>query len=80
MPHGPGGVAPDRFDLLSDLVNWVERAEPPGPVIAAVREDNENAPAALRGAGRKLCIWPSVARFAGTDPASANSFTCVSPD
>ncbi len=76
MPHGPGGVAPDRFDMLSALVDWVEQDRAPGPVFATVREGNEAAPESLRGATRKLCPWPAVARYSGDDPSSADSFSC----
>lgn len=80
MPHGPGGVAPDRFDILTALVDWVEQGVSPGPLVATVREENEAAPEELRGAARKLCPWPEIARFAGDDQASADSFACSSPD
>ncbi len=80
MPHGPGGVAPDEFDILTALVEWVEQDEAPGPIVATVPEDREAAPAELRGATRKLCAWPSVTRYTGTEPRSADSFTCVTPN
>jgi hypothetical protein len=77
MPHGPGGVAPDEFDALSALVGWVETDAVPGALIAKVRDDNENAPAALRGAERPLCPWPAVTTYTGGDTASAQSFECA---
>jgi len=77
MPHGPGGVAPDQFDPLSVLVDWVENNETPGTINASIRADNQEAPEALRGVTRKLCRWPAVARYTGPDPASAESFACV---
>lgn len=77
MPHGPGGVAPDQFDPLSVLVDWVEDNEAPGTITASVRVDNQEAPEALRGVTRKLCQWPAVARYTGPDPESAESFACV---
>ncbi len=76
MPHGPGGVAPDRFDILSELVGWVEQDRAPGAVVATVRGGNEAAPETLRGATRKLCPWPAVARYSGEDPSTAESFSC----
>ncbi|WP_428103163.1 tannase/feruloyl esterase family alpha/beta hydrolase [Candidatus Rariloculus sp.] len=76
MPHGPGGVAPDRFDILTPLIDWVERGNAPGPLVATVREDNEAASARLRGATRKLCPWPSIARYTGNEPTSSDSFGC----
>lgn len=77
MPHGPGGVAPDQFDPLTVLVDWVENGEAPGTITASVRADNQEAPEALRGVTRKLCQWPAVARYTGPDPESAESFACV---
>lgn len=77
MPHGPDGVAPDLFDPLTALVDWVERGSVPSALTATVRLDNEAAPAQLRGATRKLCPWPSVAEYTGEDPASADAFRCV---
>jgi len=76
MPHGPGGVAPDRFDMLSVLVDWVENGEAPSAVLAGVRADNEDAPPELRGAERKLCPWPALATYVGGDRRSADSFAC----
>jgi len=79
MPHGPGGAAPDQFDMLTALVDWVERDRAPGPVVATVRPDSEAAPATLRGATRKLCPWPSISSYTATDPRSADAFSCVEP-
>jgi Tannase and feruloyl esterase len=76
MPHGPGGVAPDLFDPLTPLIEWVEQGRAPGSIAASVREDNEFAPAALRGAARRLCPWPSISRYSGGDRASADAFEC----
>ena len=73
MPHGPGGVAPDEFDALSALIDWVEDDAAPGALIATVRDDNDNAPAALRGAERPLCPWPAVATYTYGNFSSARS-------
>jgi len=77
MPHGPGGVAPDQFDPLTALVNWVENEQAPGTITASVRAENQEAPEALHGVTRKLCQWPAVSRYIGPDPDSADSFACV---
>jgi feruloyl esterase len=79
MPHGPGGVAPDEFDPLSALVEWVEQDSTPGALTAKVRDDNENAPATLRGTERPLCPWPGVATYVRGDATSTQSFECVTP-
>lgn len=75
MPHGVGGPATDRFDVFTTLVDWVENGEQPGAVIAKVSEENE-ALADIAGATRKLCPYPSVSRYTGDDPMSAESFAC----
>jgi feruloyl esterase len=80
MPHGPGGVAPDQFDALSALVAWVEDDMTPGAITAKIRDDNDNAPEALRGAQRLLCPWPEVAIYSRGNAYSAQSFDCVNPE
>ena len=79
MPHGPGGVAPDQFDALGALVDWVENNSPPGAITARIRSDNENAPQGLRGAQRPLCPWPQVATYTRGNSLSAQSFDCANP-
>ncbi|MAM60374.1 tannase/feruloyl esterase family alpha/beta hydrolase [Maritimibacter sp. UBA3975] len=70
MQHGQGGPAPDAFDLLTVLTDWVENGKAPGPVTATVREDNAEAPEAVRGETRPLCLYPQVAR------ADGDGFAC----
>ncbi|MZR14849.1 tannase/feruloyl esterase family alpha/beta hydrolase [Maritimibacter sp. DP07] len=70
MQHGQGGPAADAFDMLSVLTSWVEDGEAPGPVIATVRPGNEEAPEAVRGETRPLCLYPEVAK------ADGDGFTC----
>ena len=76
MNHGPKGPTAEEYDLLTPLVNWVEKGRAPGPLVAKVGAGNEEAPKALRGAERLLCPWPAVARYKGGDPAAAASFAC----
>jgi feruloyl esterase len=75
MPHGAQSPATDRFDIFSALVDWVENGSAPEAVIAEVSGENE-ALADMAGASRKLCPYPSVARYTGDDPMSEASFTC----
>lgn len=75
MPHGAGGIAPDQFDMLTALVDWVEGDEAPGPMVATLRADREGMPADLAGETRLLCPWPSVARYSGYG-TGAESFGC----
>jgi hypothetical protein len=77
MPHGPGGIAPDQFDMLSALIAWVEEGESPGPLVAMVRPDRQGIPEGLGGDTRLLCPWPSVAVFDGQGSGDrAESFVC----
>lgn len=75
MPHGEGGNAADRFDMLGALIDWVENGTAPERVEARFREDNSEA-STNAGATRPLCPWPGVVRYTGADPMRAASFTC----
>ncbi|MCX2721212.1 tannase/feruloyl esterase family alpha/beta hydrolase [Roseibium salinum] len=78
MAHCDGGPATDRFDLFQELVDWVEKGEAPGAVVASVRADNKELPEGWsKQRTRPLCDWPQVARYDGSgDIESADSFTC----
>ena len=70
MGHCQGGSATlDRFDMLSAVVDWVERGTAPDRVIATGR--------AFPGRSRPLCPYPQHAEYMGHgDPNDANSFVC----
>jgi Tannase and feruloyl esterase len=70
MGHCGGGQgAFDRFDMLSAVVDWVEKSVAPTAVVAT-------SPA-QPGRSRPLCTYPQVARYKGTgDPQDARSFEC----
>lgn len=70
MPHGHAPGAPDDFDLLSALVNWVEHGVSPAAVEARTRPDEGDAVARL------LCAYPSTSVYVAGDPAKATSFSC----
>lgn len=78
MNHCSGGVATDRFDMLTALVDWVEDGRAPNQITAAVRPANAD----LAGTGwssartRPLCTFPKVARYRGGNAESAASFAC----
>ena len=59
MGHCGGGAGPDRWDPLAPLVDWVEKGEAPGSVIArhetAGKVDNE----------RRVCAYPQRALYTG---------------
>lgn len=70
MAHCQGGpVTLDHFDLLSAVVDWVEKGEAPESVVATG--------ASLPGQSRPLCAWPAHAQYAGSgDPSRASSYVC----
>ena len=84
MNHCGGGPSTDQFDMLTPLVNWVEKGTAPDSVIA-----NARGPGNLGGANpdvpagwsptrsRPLCAYPKVARYNGSGSIElASSFTC----
>jgi Tannase and feruloyl esterase len=83
MNHCSGGPTTDQFDMLTPLVNWVERGVAPDQVIAQARGPGANVVNAELPAGwsaqrtRPLCPYPQVARYKGTGSLeSAASFAC----
>jgi hypothetical protein len=70
MGHCNGGPAAlDQFDLLTPLVDWVEKSAPPGGVPATGR--------AFPGRSRPLCSYPQHAHYKGTgDSEDAGNFEC----
>ncbi|MEJ2502357.1 MAG: DUF6351 family protein [Gemmatimonadota bacterium] len=69
MGHCGGGANTfDRFDLLSAVVDWVERGEAPEAVPSF-----RSQPTA---AERPRCPWPTYPHYTGGDEAAASSFEC----
>jgi S-formylglutathione hydrolase FrmB len=70
MGHCAGGEATlDRFDMLSAIVDWVEKGRPPERVTATG--------AAFPGRSRPLCPYPQHAQYNGKgDSESAANFSC----
>jgi feruloyl esterase len=70
MGHCGGGERTlDRFDLLSAVVDWVERDQAPESVIAT----GASAP----GESRPLCPFPAHAHYTGQgDPRDAANYRC----
>jgi Tannase and feruloyl esterase len=70
MGHCGGGATTDKFDLLTPIADWVEKAIPPGPVTAS---GSNFTPAAYQvnfvqgpaSRSRPLCPYPQQARFTG---------------
>jgi hypothetical protein len=70
MGHCQGGSATlDRFDMLSAVVDWVEKGVAPDRVIATG--------AAFPGRSRPLCAYPQHAEYSGHgDTNDAGNFVC----
>ncbi|AMO24039.1 tannase/feruloyl esterase family alpha/beta hydrolase [Ramlibacter solisilvae] len=87
MNHCSAGPATDQFDMLTPLVNWVERGQAPGSVVASARGAgnaggvNADVPAPwAANRTRPLCPYPQVARYKGSGSLEeAASFSCVAP-
>jgi feruloyl esterase len=73
MGHCRGGsLTTDSFDLLTALVDWVERGVAPDAVVAT-----RAAPPRL---ARPLCAYPRYAHYSGRgDRNDASSFECRAP-
>ena len=66
---GGGPVALDTFDMLTALVDWVEKGTAPASVTATGR--------ALPGRSRPLCAYPQHAHYKGSgDTQDAKNFEC----
>ena len=70
MGHcGGGDAALDSFDLLTAMVDWVEKGTAPASVTASGR--------AFPGRSRPLCAYPQHAHYKGQgDPQDAKNFEC----
>jgi len=70
MGHCAGGTAAlDRFDMLSAIVDWVEKAQAPDAVIATGT--------AFPGRSRPLCPYPQHAHYKGRgNSEDAANFEC----
>jgi feruloyl esterase len=67
---GPGAL--DQFDMLSAIVDWVEKQSPP----QSIRATGRRSP----GRSRPLCPYPAHAHYKGTgDSEDAASFECRLP-
>lgn len=84
MGHCSGGPAADQFDMLTPLMNWVEKGQAPDSVVASVRGTgnaggaNADVPATWSATRtRLLCPYPLVARYGSGSIESAASFSCV---
>lgn len=69
MTHCAGGPSLDQFDMLSPLVNWVEKGAAPASVTATGKT--------FPGRSRPLCAYPTHAQYKGTgDTEDGKNFRC----
>lgn len=74
MNHCSGGPATDSFDMLPQLVNWVEKGVAPESVTAKASNPGFFNVAART---RPLCPYPKQSRYSGTgDVNDASNFSC----
>ncbi len=73
MGHCQGGSATlDNFDMLSAIVDWVEKDKAPASVTATGKS--------LQGTSRPLCPYPQHAQYKGSgDIKLAENFSCQGP-
>lgn len=73
--HCGGGPGPDSVDWLTAIEDWVERATPPGRLLAA-KLGETGAPVLTR----PVCPYPEVAVYEGTGTTDDEaSFRCATP-
>jgi feruloyl esterase len=72
--HCGGGRATDQFDVLTPMVNWVEKGQAPDSVLAGAAATNAFFP----NRTRPLCPYPKFAKYKGTGSIeSADNFVCA---
>jgi hypothetical protein len=91
MDHCTGGATTDQFDMLTPLVNWVEKGTPPAGIPATgvnfnattyqvvgnyITDTFVNAPTAR---SRLLCPFPQQARFTGSTTLMQGVSVAVNP-
>jgi len=73
MGHCAGGTAPNQFDALSALDQWVDTGTAPDTILASHRASG------VVDRTRPLCPYPQVAKWKGTGSTDdAANFACVS--
>ncbi|WOT05897.1 tannase/feruloyl esterase family alpha/beta hydrolase [Shewanella youngdeokensis] len=82
MNHCGSGPATEVFDMLDDLVEWVEEGAQPQQVIASVKADSADLPDDWsKTRTRPLCPYPTVATYSGSGSIEdAANFSCVLPE
>jgi pimeloyl-ACP methyl ester carboxylesterase len=76
MGHCGGGAATDQFDVLTPLVDWVEKGVAPDAIIAS----GTNFTTSPTTRSRPLCPYPQEARYVGRPGiglSAATNYRCV---
>jgi feruloyl esterase len=74
MAHCSGGPATDSFDMLPQLVEWVEKGIAPDSVVASATNPGYFG---VSSRTRPLCAYPKQTRYKGSgDINDAANFTC----
>ena len=73
-----GGPAPNVFDPISPLIDWVERDEAPTQILATHFQDNDPSTGVITRT-MPLCPYPEVAVFMGGDVNQASNWACQRP-
>jgi feruloyl esterase len=74
MFHCGGGVGTSTFDMLTPLLNWVEKKEAPGRIVASKVANGK----VVRT--RPLCPYPQAAKYKGDGSIDdAERFNCAAP-
>ena len=74
MAHCSGGPGTDKFDMLPQLVEWVEKGVAPDSVVAAASNPGYFG---VTSRTRPLCPYPKQTRYKGSgDINDAANFTC----
>jgi len=69
MAHCGGGPSLDQFDMLTAVVDWVEKGKAPDSVVATGKE--------FPGRSRPLCAYPTHAQYIGKgETQDARNFRC----
>lgn len=77
MNHCSGGPATDQFDMLTPLVDWVEKGVAPQKILATASNPGFFG---VESRTRPLCPAPSYPRYNGSgDVNQAGSFFCAAP-
>ncbi len=82
MNHCENGPATDQFDMVTALVNWVEKGQAPDSVLGTSRTSKENVglltfPDFPANRTRPLCAYPKVATYKGSGSIEdATAFAC----